>query len=122
MATAWPQRELSKPERDLWMRDLEPRHFVAAMEAIDACRGSYDWLPTFHQFREAYDGIRRREDEYRSMRAIAPPQSHPDDVERAQRDIAGLGRPSESTASPAYSGVWSAHLRGAMSRIGRIPA
>lgn len=124
MATAWPQRELSKPERDMWMRDLEPKDFKATMEAIDGCRGAYDWLPTYHQFGQAYHGVRDRQHALMAARALAavPPRGDEGDAERARQHIAGIGSAADRPASAAYSRVWKNHLRPAKNAIGRHPA
>ena len=121
MATAWPQRELSKPERDMWLRDLAPKDFACTMEAIDACRGAYDWLPTYHQFGQAYHGVRQRKEALMASRALAaaPPAGTEDDGERARQHIAGVGRPADRPATMAYSRVWKNHLRPAKDAIGR---
>lgn len=54
LVTSWPQRELSRPERDLWMHDLAQMRFEDAKAAVMSCRRTYDWLPTARQFAEAY--------------------------------------------------------------------
>lgn len=82
MVTSWPQRELSRPERDLWAADLRGRSFEDAMTAVMQCRKRLDWLPTAHQFDEEYQyavGCRRdaERDQQRALMeaAAAPPDS-----------------------------------------------
>lgn len=121
MATAWPQRELTKPEREMWLRDLEALAVVEAFEAVDSCRSAYDWLPTWNQYRSTYLGItNRRRDYERASRALMPaPEDRAGDAERAREHIAGRGRPRDAGASLAYSAEWAKHLRAGIDRIGR---
>lgn len=101
LATAWPQRELSKPERDLWRHDLAPLVFGDAVVAVRQCRRRCDWLPTWRQFEEEYrEALGRRLDAERSQRALTEAPAEPMEpavklrcVAEVKRQLAGARGP-----------------------------
>lgn len=60
MTASWSQRELTKPEREIWLETLEAIPYGPARLAVSDLRKALDWMPTHHQFAEAVDSATKR--------------------------------------------------------------
>jgi hypothetical protein len=59
LMAAWPGHEWSDPTAEMWLEDLEAWHLEEAMAAVQMCRRTLDWSPSWHQFLEALAAARR---------------------------------------------------------------
>lgn len=107
LATSWPQRELSKPERELWMHDLAQLRLDDATAALMVCRRSFDWLPTAHQFAEAYISVvtSRIDAERDQRRALAEASIVPAPPEVRKRAMAEIRQKLAGARGPLAAGL-----------------
>lgn len=107
MVTAWPQRELSRPEHDLWSADLRRRSFDDAIQAVMQCRKRLDWLPTAHQFEVDYQDVvgRRHEAERQQRRELLEAKAVPADSPVAKRHIAEIRQQLAAAKGPLAKGL-----------------
>ena len=84
------------------MHDLAPLRFDDARAAVMVCRRNYDWLPTAHQFAEAYSSVvtSRIDAERDQRRALAeaslvpaPPEVKKQALAEIRKQLAGARGP-----------------------------
>ena len=89
------------------MHDLAQLRFDDARAAVMVCRRSLDWLPTSHQFAEAYRGVvtSRLDAERDELRALAEASIVPAPAEVRKRHMAEIRQKLAGAKGPLARGL-----------------